>query len=188
MESTLVGPVNQINQVVNRAETVYRVDSQSTSSVNWSNHYPRRLQTKDTIGYAFIDMKPCLIRLKWQNILLSVTLWEKLNSKRCGILENFETFSRVSIRHLDRLLPNACWVISKVYFSFLFFSFVMLELDRPHNFKFKINKYKWRLLCNPAGSQKNSRRIHRLKSQNSWVKKLRKNVFKKKKDNVHQGM
>ncbi|KAJ0024539.1 hypothetical protein Pint_07525 [Pistacia integerrima] len=34
---------------------------------------------------------------------------EKLNSKGCGVPENYETFSRVAIRHLGRLLPNARW-------------------------------------------------------------------------------
>lgn len=35
---------------------------------------------------------------------------EKLEAKGCGITENYETFSRVSIRRLGRLLPDARWV------------------------------------------------------------------------------
>ncbi|KAA8540048.1 hypothetical protein F0562_026740 [Nyssa sinensis] len=34
---------------------------------------------------------------------------EKLEEEGCGITENFETFSRVSIRRLGRLLPDARW-------------------------------------------------------------------------------
>ncbi|KAJ0103641.1 hypothetical protein Patl1_05164 [Pistacia atlantica] len=34
---------------------------------------------------------------------------EKLNSKGCGVPENYETFSRVAIRRLGRLLPDARW-------------------------------------------------------------------------------
>lgn len=40
---------------------------------------------------------------------------EKLNSEGCGVSENYETLSRVSIRRLGRLLPDARWVISKLY-------------------------------------------------------------------------
>ncbi|KAJ0091962.1 hypothetical protein Patl1_26137 [Pistacia atlantica] len=34
---------------------------------------------------------------------------EKLNSKGCGVPENYETFSRVAIRRLGHLLPDARW-------------------------------------------------------------------------------
>ncbi|XP_044505503.1 structural maintenance of chromosomes flexible hinge domain-containing protein GMI1 isoform X4 [Mangifera indica] len=34
---------------------------------------------------------------------------DKLNSEGCGVLENYETFSRVTIRRLGRLLPDARW-------------------------------------------------------------------------------
>ncbi|KAL6998730.1 hypothetical protein U1Q18_004768 [Sarracenia purpurea var. burkii] len=36
---------------------------------------------------------------------------EKLEAEGCGMAENFETFSRVSIRRLGRLLPEARWEI-----------------------------------------------------------------------------
>jgi hypothetical protein len=35
---------------------------------------------------------------------------EKLEAEGCSIMENYETFSRVSIRRLGRLLPDARWV------------------------------------------------------------------------------
>ena len=35
---------------------------------------------------------------------------EKLEHEGCRIPENYETFSRVSIRRLGRLLPDARWV------------------------------------------------------------------------------
>lgn len=34
-------------------------------------------------------------------------IMEKLKSRGCGVAENYETFSRVSIRRLGRLLPDA---------------------------------------------------------------------------------
>lgn len=35
---------------------------------------------------------------------------EKLKSEGCEVNENFENFSRVSVRRLGRLLPDARWV------------------------------------------------------------------------------
>lgn len=35
---------------------------------------------------------------------------EKLEAEGCQIKESYETFSRVSIRRLGRLLPDARWV------------------------------------------------------------------------------
>jgi len=35
---------------------------------------------------------------------------EKLEAEGCSITENYDTFSRVSIRRLGRLLPDARWV------------------------------------------------------------------------------
>lgn len=38
---------------------------------------------------------------------------EKLEAEGCSITENYDTFSRVSIRRLGRLLPDARWVGSQ---------------------------------------------------------------------------
>lgn len=38
---------------------------------------------------------------------------EKLKAEGCSITENYDTFSRVSIRRLGRLLPDARWVGSQ---------------------------------------------------------------------------
>lgn len=44
---------------------------------------------------------------------------QKLEAEGCGIRENYETFSHVSIRRLGRLLPDARWVSSLSVWLFI---------------------------------------------------------------------